>query len=330
MNSEKRHELQQNVLASYCGELLKKIEPHTKLILVGFVVIVAAVVAYGYSEYLKTEAKSIATLELLQNANSGDAEALASLGDNYPNTVAGSMARLYEADTNLGAGITALFADREEGESKIQDAIRAYKNVTLTAKDKLLLARAHFGLGRAYESLGQTKEAISAYEASAAITESKAVAEAAKQRIALLQKPETQEFLTWFAKQDFRPADPTAPPNFPDGGGLPDLPDLDLPPVTPMNIPDELKAGSDPDGKEAPGAISLPSDAEAAEATESTPAETVELEMPKQDAPAAPTPSTTEAPASADAPAEVPATTLEPSEASLEDTKAEPVTDGNQ
>jgi hypothetical protein len=73
-----------------------------------------------------------------------------------------------------------------------------------------------------------------------------------------LQKTETQEFLVWFAKQDFKPADPTTPPNFPDGKQLPDLPDLDLPPVTPLTVPDELKSDASAESKPAPGEMSLP------------------------------------------------------------------------
>jgi len=290
MNSDRRHELHQNVLETYFSGLLKKIEPHTKLIAVAFASVVAAAVAYGLFQNSKTMAKSDATLELLQNANGADAEALATVGDRYANTVAGTMARLFEADSNLGAGITALFTDREEGQAKIEDAIKAYKSVTTSTNDKLLLSRANFGLARAYESLGETKEAISAYQSAASTTESEAIAEASKQRIALLEKSETQEFLTWFSKQDFKPADPAMPPSFPDGQRLPDLPDLDLPEITPMKVPDELKASSDSATKPANENMSLPAAdaASEAKATEPTDTEKVELVMP---------PSTAEAPA---------------------------------
>jgi len=342
MNSEKRHELQQNVLANYLGDVLKKIEPHTKSIAVVIVAIVGSAVAYGLFLNSKTEAKSDATLELLQNASSGDAEALAGVGDRYANTVAGTMARLYEADTNLGAGITALFSDRDEAESRIEDAIKAYKTVILSAKGSLLTSRANFGLARAYESLGQTKEAIAAYEATASLTESEAVAEAAKQRIALLQKAETQEFLTWFAKQDFKPADPTTPPNFPDGQRLPDLPDLDLPSIAPMDVPDELKTTSDAEAKPAPGEISLPPAVAAVSETRDVPetelSNEVELEMPKQaEKPAAPVveiPATetpvatvTEIPAPATETPVAPATETPVAEGALPKTESTPPTD---
>jgi tetratricopeptide (TPR) repeat protein len=124
-----------------------------------------------------------------------------------------AIARLLEADTNLGSGIATLYTDREEAEGKIEDALKAYRNVANSTKDRLLLSRASFGIGHAYESLGKVKEATEAYRKVIAQNESEAVVKAAQQRIDLLQKSETQEFLTWFSKQDFKPADPSLPPN---------------------------------------------------------------------------------------------------------------------
>ncbi len=240
MNSERRHELQHNYLADHLGDLLKKIEPHAKLIAIAFAAIVGIVVAIGLYQNNASMARSDATLELIQNASGGDAEALASVGDRYSTTQAGELARLFEADTNLNAGITALYVDREEAESKINDALKAYREVASTSKDRLLVARSQFGVGHALESLGKVEDSVSAYRQVVAQADSDALAQAAQQRIDSLQKPETQEFLTWFAKQDFTPADPSSPPNLPSGIALPDLPDLVLPPVTAdETIPDE-------------------------------------------------------------------------------------------
>jgi tetratricopeptide (TPR) repeat protein len=205
--------------------------------------------------------RSEATLELLQNSNSSDAEALRSVSDRYTNTAAGRMARLFEADTNLGSGIMTLYSDREQAEATIQDAIKGYRAVADTSDDKLLVARAYFGLGRAQESLGKVEDAITAYGQAVAATQSDAVANAAQQRIDLLKKAETQEFLTWFAKQDFKPADPAMPPTLPGSQSLPDLPDLDLPEVAPMKVPDELKGDATDETKSPPGEISLPTEA---------------------------------------------------------------------
>lgn len=295
MNSERRHELQQNVLADYLGGVAKKIEPHTKLIAAAFAIGAIAVVGFGIYQSLAVESRSQSTIKLLQNANSGDADALQAVGAQYPDTTAGALAKLYAADANLGEGVMTLYSDRELAEGKIQDALKAYKDVATSAKGRLLISRAYFGMGQALESQGKVKEAIDAYQNVISQKESDAIVKAAQLRIDLLGKPETKEFLTWFAKQDFKPADPAMPPNLPDGKQLPDLPDLDLPEVTPLAVPSELKAGDDSETKPAPGTMTLP-ETEAA-ATETTATET--------------------APAAETTPAE-PATEAEPSAAEAE------------
>ena len=290
MNSEHRHELNQNALGTFVGDKLKKVEPYSKAIAIGFAVVVFAVVAAGLYQNSATMAKSDATLELLQNANGGDAEALAAVGDRYAKTPAGALARLYEADTYLSAGITALFTDREQGEIKINDAVKAYRDVTTTVKDRLLVSRANLGMGRALESLGKVEDAVSAYKQVVMLKESDEVVAAAQRRIDLLQKAETQEFLAWFSKQDFKPADPSLPPSMPSGNKLPDLPDLDLPEIPVLKLPDELKSNADEKAAPAPGTMTLPA---IGEAIGDAPA-SVEPPAPEAPAPEAPAP---EAPA---------------------------------
>jgi len=270
MNSEKRHELQHNILADHLGSAIKRIEPYTKLIAVVFGCIVAGFVALGLFKNSQTIARSDATLELLQNAGGGDPEALAQVSTRYPDTVAGTIAKLYEADANLGLGITQLYADREDATAKIKDAIGAYTNVVATAKDKFLVARANLGLGRAHESLGDLKDATAAYQKAASMTDNDAIIASANQRIELLKTSDTKDFLAWFAKQDFKQADPSMPPLFPDGNELPDLPDLDLPEIEPMTVPNELKSSTDDLPTAVPGDIELP----AIDGDASMPAET--------------------------------------------------------
>ncbi len=117
------------------------------------------------------------------------------------------MARIYEADTNLTEGINGLYEDREEAVTKIENAITGYKSVvnSSTVEQKALKARANFGLGHAYESLGKLKEATEAYKSAAELTNIKAVSEAATQRMQMLGKSDTKEFLTWFESQNFKP-----------------------------------------------------------------------------------------------------------------------------
>ncbi len=118
MNSEHRHELQQNALAHVLEKWLKAIEPYTKLIAVLFAAGAVGVVAYSLVDQSKTMDRSQATLTLLQNASGGDADALATIADQFGTTGAGMLARIYEADTNLTEGINGLYQDREEAVTK--------------------------------------------------------------------------------------------------------------------------------------------------------------------------------------------------------------------
>jgi hypothetical protein len=200
--------------------------------------------------------RSDATFELLQNSGTGDPEALGNVGERYADTTAGSLAKLLQADALLATGITGLFNDREEALNQLGDAAKRYAEVAGSSKDTLIRSRASFGLARAHESLGDVEKAISAYNTVVSIGESDAIAKVAQQRVDMLKSPLSQEFFAWFEKQDFKPADPSLPPALPSGVSLPDLPDLDLPDVSPLKVPSELK-GEAVEG-EAPGELGLP------------------------------------------------------------------------
>jgi len=296
MNSERRHELQQNALADLLGAQIKKIEPYTKLIAVGLSIAVLGAIAFGFYRSAAVGARSDATLELLQNSGAVDPEALASVGERYADTGAGALAKLLQADALLSEGIAGLFNDREAAEGQLDEALKQYTQVAQTSKDALLRSRAHFGVARTLESKGEVDKAVSAYNRVIDIGESDAIATAARNRIEHLKSPMTQEFFAWFAKQDFTPPDPTAPPALPSGVSLPDLPDLDLPDVSPLNVPSELK-GEAATG-DAPGEMALP--AKDAPATETSAEDKPDTPPPTE--PTTPAEPVLEAPAIGDSP----------------------------
>ncbi len=328
MKSERRHELQQNYLADLLGTQLRKIENYTKLIAVVVVGVVVAAVVWGLYRSAEVGTRSDATLELLQNAGLSDPEALGQVGDRYPNTPAGALAKLYQADVLLANGIAAQFDDREEAQTQLADALKRYSEAAAASNDILVRSRANFGIARTHESLGQVDKAIEAYKNVVSIGESEAMIKAAQQRIEALQNPETQEFLAWFERQDFRPADPSQPPAMPSGGSLPDIPDLDLPDVSPLNFPAELRgeASAGP----APGELNLPQGADAPEAAPETqpPAEQEAAAEPAMEAePATPAPSAEPATEQPAAEAEAAPATEPAPEPAVEPTAAEPATE---
>jgi tetratricopeptide (TPR) repeat protein len=304
MNSERRHELQQNALAELLGAQIKKVEPYSKLIAVGVAVVAFGALGYGFYRSAEVGTRSDATLELLQNSGSPDPEALRAVGSRYSDTSAGALARLLQADALLAEGIAGLFNDREAAQAQLDEALKQYKLVSETSKDTLLRSRASFGVARTLESRGEVDKAISAYNQVITIGESDAISNAALNRINHLKNPMTKEFFAWFGKQDFTPPDPTAPPALPSGLSLPDLPDLDLPDVSPLALPAELK-GEVSTGN-APGEMSLPETEAAVNDSGSPPANVPQLNPPasatEPEASPVASESPSETPAAADTP----------------------------
>lgn len=280
MNSERRHELQQNALAEMLGNQIKKIEPYSKLIAVGVAIVAFGGLGYGFYRSAEVGTRSDATLELLQNSGAVDPEALAAVGSRYSDTSAGALAKLLQADALLAEGIGGLFSDREAAKGQLDEALKQYKLVSETSKDSLMRSRANFGVARTLESRGEVDKAISAYNSVIELGESEAIATAARNRINHLKSPMTKEFFAWFEKQDFTPPDPTAPPALPSGVSLPDLPDLSLPDVSPLAVPSELKG--DASTGTAPGEMSLP---EKGAAAADSPNPTAATDQPKAAAP---------------------------------------------
>ncbi len=239
MNTDRRHELQHNVLADYLTRINHSIEPHSKLI--AAVVGVAIVGSLGWIFYQSNVSgqRSDATLQLVLAAGEGDAEVLSMVGEQYSQTTAGSWARLYQADELMSRGMRVLYTDRAEATELFTSAENAYSQALSTSKDKVLDSRAHFGLARIAESSGNAEKAIEEYRKTMAANESEAMVEVAQQRIDSLSRPDTKEFLAWFGEQNFTPSDPALPPSLPGSNMLPDLPDLNLPPLDLPDLGDE-------------------------------------------------------------------------------------------
>jgi tetratricopeptide (TPR) repeat protein len=226
-----RHELQKNELASYLHKINTSIEPYSKLIAVGVGALIIGGIALGLYRSKVSGDRSDATLQLIQAVGSSNAEQLQLVGDSYPSTPSAAWSRLYEGNAHLADGIRSLYSDREDAEARLGDARSAFNAAMVGSSDPLLLSRAHFGNARVAESLGKIDEAIEAYKKCIQANESEAMVNKAKDRIAALSQPQTKDFLVWFGKQDFAPAEPSLPPALPSGKTLPDLPDLDLPPL---------------------------------------------------------------------------------------------------
>ncbi|MEP1643335.1 tetratricopeptide repeat protein [Rhodopirellula bahusiensis] len=293
MNSERRHQLNENELAGALDKFNHSIEPYSKPIALGVAAFFVAVLGYGFYSSTKSDNRSDATLQLIDASITGDTESLATIAAQYPDTSAAAWARLYQGGQQMGIGFSTLYTSRDEAETLLDDAVEAYNQAMELSNDAMIQSRAHYGLAQIAEARGNVEDAVQEYEADMAVGESTAMVNEAKARVAALSSSQAQDFLAWFQEQDFSPAEPSLPPSLPGAGELPDLPDLDLPP---LDLPLEDMPETD--------------EAETAEAEAS---ETGESEAATEE------PAMTEEPAETEAPAEEAA----PEETTAEEAEAE-------
>lgn len=239
MDNERRHQLQQNELADQLDKAKTWIEPYVAPILVGVIAITLIGIVVNFIQSQRSSGRSEATVDLLFSTAVGpsgeeDPEVFDRVAKNFPGTAPGDVALISKADVLLAQGIDALFRDRSEAETLLTDAASAYEKVLETTTVSLLKSRAQFGLAQALESQSKVKEAIDAYEKVVLLDESEGMTEVAQSRIAMLSRPDTAAFASWFAEQKPQAFDPATPPGMPDFGGLPGMPSIQLPGVDPV------------------------------------------------------------------------------------------------
>ena len=271
MSSERRHQLEHNELAVWLAKVNKAIEPYSKLIAVGIIVLVVVLVSWSFLSSEGLAKRSDATLQLIQAANKGDAEVLMLVSDTYPDTKAGSWARLYQGQQLLAEGMEQLYQDRDAAEILLTDAKQALLSAAASGSDALLASRAHYGVAQACEALGEIDDAKEAYGRVIAVNESEEMVNRASDRVAALDKPETKDFLAWFGEQDFSAPDPAAPPPLPTGNALPPVSDFE-PPTLDLGL-----GGGDtktPEGGlELPEGVTAPDEKGGEESSDNPPAE---------------------------------------------------------
>lgn len=236
MKSERRHHLQQNELAEQIDKAKHWAEPYIVPALVGVIGLAVAYAAYNLFAASSVSKRSEATYELLmgtipQPGVGEDPESYQQIATNFADSASGEIAKLFQADVLLQRGVAALYRDREEANTLLADAEEAYQTVAKSTSISLLKSRASYGLALSLESQGKVAEAKEAYEVVVTLNESAEMTKLAEERIAALDRPQIQEFVTWFSEQKPSAFDPLPPPGVPSGSLLPDSPDITAPPV---------------------------------------------------------------------------------------------------
>ena len=291
MKSERRHDLQNNELATTLGAGIEKVQPFVQFVVGGLVI--AALLAVGWGVYTNYARKSAAAAwtEYYFTLNTGDAESFKAIANDHPGSAAAIWAEQTAGDEYLADGIDALYRDRGQGVELLKKATACFETVNNKAQQPELRTRAVLGLAQAHESLGEIDKAKTLYQEVIAAGLQPAITTMASNRLAFLNSQTGKDFYQWFGRLKPTPALPLKMPG-----------DLSVPPTSP-----NLKFDTPLDTS----GIELPKAEPAAPAT--TPvappqgADGKAIELPKVE-PAA-TPTETPTPIPADAPAiDLPAT----------------------
>jgi predicted negative regulator of RcsB-dependent stress response len=240
--NDRRNELNETEIGKGLDRINQAIEPHSKAIVFGLVVLVALAIGWALYSSEQTGKRSLATFQLINAAGEGDAENLQRVTSTFPDTIAAGWAALFRGDETFGSGVQQLFQDRDAALAELDTAEEAYRQAKSLGRDALLISRANLGLAKVAEARGEAEKAIEAYREVIAAGESEQMKEYAEGRIEVLKRKDITDFLAWFNEQDFAAADPSLPPSLPGMGALPGLPDLKLPELT-------LSSGEDDEAK---------------------------------------------------------------------------------
>ena len=248
MKTERRHELQTNELANWLAGWVETFAPYWKLLVGACLLLCAVWVAITFVRTNQEKNRAAAWSDLFRQYERGvDLDGLASVAQTHADKEAGLWALQTAADVHLAQGTQQLFQDRVQAKTELDEARDTYQSVVDRAKDPLLKQRALFGLAQASESLNDFSTAEQRYREVVEAWPSTAVGELAQTRLEVLQRPATQKWYDWFAKQEPVASRLSEFEGLQDLSNLPDSPDISVPEAGQMLKP----PGSGNDGESA-------------------------------------------------------------------------------
>lgn len=218
MKSERRHELQTNVLSHKLAVWIEVMKPHTSKMIAGLVAIVVLIVVYAIfssnSQAKRQESWSDYATKMTSRPSSlaDRMESLESVAKAYPDSAAGQWASLAYANTAM-ADVSQQYFSKGPKMAKLVEKIESvYSELARNASDSSLRNQAKLGLARVLEMQGKLEESLKQYNQVSGILE-----KTAQDRVKELSKPDSAETLKWLA--DAKMIIPTVP----SGPGVPGL-----------------------------------------------------------------------------------------------------------
>lgn len=206
MQSDRRHDLAENDLAGTTLELVDRIRPHLRSLVVATGLLFGGLAAWTLISAQQVAGRAQSWESCLAALSSGDGSRLAEVIRQHPETPAAGWAQLVLADSALQQGCDLLFTDRVQGTGRLEDAAGRYRQMLSARPTGMLAERAVFGLAKANEALGNLEEARRGYEAVMADHPGGAAAALAAGRVAALSRESTRQWYDWFAAQKPPPA----------------------------------------------------------------------------------------------------------------------------
>lgn len=260
MDSEHRHQLQQNDLAHASMKMANFFEVHgTKIVGAIAVLVVAAIIWVVWANSaIDSEVEAWTALSTAIQSNEPSAETFGSVADRFADSPAGAWARLQEAELAYETGLPLMFRDREAGTTDLERAEKAFqqvldnKSASATARERAL-----FGLAKTKESLctGDTDPVIAVYRKLLQEFPTTIYKTYADERIKALESDGAKAFYAWWGEQKPRPSSLPRPA---DGGAAPAATG------NPFDLDSELPA---PAEKPAEGEAATPEKSDEAAAT---------------------------------------------------------------
>jgi hypothetical protein len=215
MKSQRRHELQTNMLADWLGDVLDRIRPYQNVILGVAILALAGVVGLTILSHRRASYAGQAwdSMGSLLATNPADFEKTIKL---YPNTPAAQWSRVLTGDMYLANGVNELFSSKPIGLEQLGRAQEQYlAALNADTKKGWIAERAAFGLARTMEAAGKLDEAARRYDEIVQQWPNGMFKEEAASRSKELQKQSVKWFYDQFAAYNPQPPAPVKEPALP-------------------------------------------------------------------------------------------------------------------
>jgi hypothetical protein len=194
MDSKHRHELHENVLASWLQQKLDSTQAQLPVIAAGLVAVVIAYAGWSLLAQSRESGRAAAWENYTLAIETGTPSLeMLDLAAEDPNPDVANLARITWADGHLQQGSAKYFFDRTGANQSLDKAQDAYDKM-LKSSDPVMVNRARFGTARIHEIRGQVEEATKSYEG---VTGS--LGELAKDRVAILKSDTAKADFAWLA-----------------------------------------------------------------------------------------------------------------------------------